>query len=72
MSAHFATKDKLLEEVGPMAEQGAKGWIEVSPRVDLIKFQLAPRGYRNGFLNDDMSSWEQLFGPDQAYKVEDA
>jgi hypothetical protein len=55
-----------------MAEQGAKGWIEVSPRVDLIKFQLAPRGYRNGFFNDDMSSWEQLFGPDQAYKVEDA
>ena len=72
MSAYFATKDKLLEEVGPMAEQGAKGWIEVSPRVDLIKFQLAPRGYRNGFLNDDMSSWEQFFGPDQANKVEDA
>ena len=72
MSAYFATKDKLLEEVGPMAEQGAKGWIEVSPRLDFLKFQLVPQGYRNGFLNDDMSSWEQFFGPDQANKVEDA
>ena len=72
LEAFFATKDKLAEEVGPMKDAGKKGWLELSPGVDYLKFVMVPPGFKNAVINNDTSLFDQFYGEDHIYKVEDA
>ena len=71
MGMFFATAEELTKERGPLAEAGPKGWIELSPQVEFLKFTMIPDGYKNVLVKNDMALIDQFYGPDQAYKVID-
>ena len=43
-------------------EAGPKGWIELSPQVEFVKFTMIPDGYKNVLVKNDMALIDQFYG----------
>jgi NADH dehydrogenase FAD-containing subunit len=63
----FSTKAALEAERGPLKDAGIKGWMELNPAVDYIKFLMIPSAVYNYLVNNDYTSMDQFYGKEQAY-----
>jgi len=66
LASFFGSAEALKAErgeMGPEGTAGKAGWMELSPAVEFLKFNMWPGGVKKMLLEDDMTLWDQFIAP---------